>query len=77
MAMGQPTHLAEVVFDEVVADQPGLDRLRVAPQAAAARQDHAGWDVAAMAAVVAVLAVQTADPGHGVSSSARTARSSS
>jgi hypothetical protein len=33
---------AEVVLDQGVAEQPALDRLRVATQAAAGDKDHAG-----------------------------------
>jgi hypothetical protein len=68
---------AEVVLDQGVAEQPSLDRLGVAVQTAAGGQEHASRDIAGVAAVAAILAVQAALPGHGCCSSARTARSSS
>src|SRR4029450_2778918 len=42
---------AEVVLDQGVAEQPGLDGLGVAVQAAAGGQDHASRDIAGVAAV--------------------------
>jgi hypothetical protein len=60
-----------------VAEQPGLDRLGLAVQAATRGQDHPGRDLAAVVAVAAVLAVQAAQPAHGVPSSPRASRSSS
>src|SRR6266508_3927680 len=55
---------AQVVLDQGVAEQPRLDGLRVAVQAAAGRQDRVGGDVAAVAAGAAVLAVRAAVAGH-------------